>query len=514
MSLSKDIRYEHWFHLTHDVDYALLSPHNVNLARPDIFAPPSQQKVTGSSGNDYFYATHTDVLGIPDKWQLTLDGGGGDDTIIAFLTDLIDPETPVLVAPHISNIDLFNVGSQQNLGAGSVGLSFANVTGMDTLSNQVIVHDLLASDIREQVVLDAYASSLSGNPFEVDYVVRYCKDVDFTETQELVLRMATIRRFSITTIDSESQAPGVAGLDTLEIHLEGKLNRIDSFTEAPGEDYNLFDTLQRIDLVAHNPAPNADVALALGEVWNGLIIDMAGLKPNGGGLDLRKADITGRAVTITASALENGTWGGKGDLGDGTPGDRQSEQEIALPDLAKLDGANVTISNLTVASTGGYTHIPQENDIISLTSWGVSGAAGLADLVTQIHITQGAAIDEAGAQHYVNWQISFKHDIGPVTDFTLTLENLMSTKLYNTMLAALDTVNADDDLNNTLDLIDKDVPIVAGTLHDAYKFNSDTEPPEGITISAEDGQGSEAIVGLIGILVNEGTVDVSNPAGV
>lgn len=162
----------------------------------------------------------------------------------------------------------------------------------------------------------------------------------------------------------------------------------------------------------------------------------------------------------------------------------------------------------------GPPHIPQENDIISLTSWGVSGAAGLADLVTQIHITQGAAIDEAGAQHYVNWQISFKHDVGPVTDFTLTLENLMSTKLYNTILAALDTVNADDDLNNTLDLIDKDVPIVAGTLHDAYKFNSDTEPPEGITISAQDGQGSEAIVGLIGILVNEGTVDVSNPAGV
>jgi len=498
LMLSEAVLYPDWFRLAADVDYALRAEaHNVVLATLDSAVGPVHQHVSGSAGNDYFYATHSDALRGPGERKLTLDGGDGRDVLTARLDQKLDYSVQ---APTISNIERMELMAVAP-SAGEAGLKFTHISGVEEVWNQSPALALTLIDLREQLRLGAVSAG-SATADGVDYIARYGEGVTLPEVQEVALDHANLGRLGITGLDGDLQAAS-AGIELLEIQLRGN-NRIASFTEDSNQGYNLSDSLKVIGLTRlDHAAADEYLLLELKEVWGGLTIDMSALKSGGGGaLSLQEATVSG-ALTVTLAELAHETWGDKGDVGDGSPGNRKSEMGIVLPRLDALDGAAITLQNLTVASTGAYTHAPQENDIIALTSWNLADAAALAGLVSSIRIPEGAGLSaESGGLNYVNVAVEFDCNDDSVTDFTLTLENLVSAQVYNTMLAALDTVNAHDELKSTLDLIGSGIEIEAGALHGAFKFSS-------ADVVIERGaapEGADAILGLVGILVDERTI--------
>lgn len=505
LTLNESAGYPDWFYLAPDVDYELSgAPYNVSLA---ALQPGKHiaQKVTGSSYDDVFSATDTNALRGPGAPALELDGGAGRDTLTVLLDEAFDP---AVQAPTVRNVEtmFITAGWQAGKPEVSAGLNLAKVAGVEEIWNRVTKSDLELFDVRVPVRLGA--APYEGRREGGDYVVRFGEDFSWEEEQELALDGVSIERLSISKLGSDAQ-PTEAGLKELEIQLRGE-NRIGSFTEEGGGNY-LSPSLKLLGLTPLGSAEDDGAVLALGEVWNALTIDMSPLKATGGALDLRGAALTEGALTIVVSALSHQTWGNKGDRGDGSPGHRKSEQEIALPALEKLAGSTLTIDNLTIASTTGYAHAPQENDVIHLSDWGVTDAAGLSGLVTEIRITKGDGFSaEAGEIDYVNWEIKFARESQDlITGFTLALTNLVTVNEYNDMLKALDTVKATEGVTSTPGLVGRG-GLTAGDLYAAFQFPSNNEP---IKISAEGrALAVEAIVGLVGILVEEGTIAFSEAA--
>lgn len=209
-------------------------------------------------------------------------------------------------------------------------------------------------------------------------------------------------------------------------------------------------------------------------------------KLGGGLLDLSKATITGD-VTVTLATLDTKK-GNKGDL----DGDVKSDQSIKLPSLDKLAGANLTIENMTISATAGYTKDPVTNDVVKFNP---ANELDFANKVSSIQITEGDFMKGESGLKYVNMVLTFNTDDNS-NEFTLTLKNLVSKNVYNNMLKALDMVNEGE---NTTSLVKPD-----------FTFNDDFSEESiynNLVFSGSEVAINEtkAIVGLVGILVNEGT---------
>ncbi|WP_404471158.1 DUF4214 domain-containing protein [Vreelandella venusta] len=229
-------------------------------------------------------------------------------------------------------------------------------------------------------------------------------------------------------------------------------------------------------------------------------------------LDLSQVSTIGN-ITVRVADLANDTWGNKTDLGDATTAiTRKSDQTIKLPSLDKI-GGNIALENMTIASTGGYSHSPVQNDVVDITSWNLQGESDLVDLITQISIEEGEGLTaETGGLNYVDLVISFDKDDDGTADFDLALANLVSKNVYNKMLAALDTVADTENtlggepLDSTLDLVEwleasTDNIIEAGSFATTHGFADMTKQ----VVS------TDAITAIVGLMVDEGNVVIQAP---
>lgn len=266
-----------------------------------------------------------------------------------------------------------------------------------------------------------------------------------------------------------------------------------------------------VDLVSVSSGPN----LVYGD------LDLSSLKTENGTatkLDLSSSIISGKGLTLTVAALSGGTSGSKTDLGNGAPTGTtfdtnkaagvegtgpKSDQTVKLPSLDKILG-DISINNMTIASTNGYQHAPVVNDVVDLTSWGLESADELAGLVKSITISQGENL--SSTLPYVNFVLEIENGDN---DFTLALNNLVSKNVYNTMLKALATVETTDGLTSTLGLVDwlasqessnSLVSDLANSAFDGKTFDAST-----VSFTNTQEADGEAVVALVGLMVNEGT---------
>lgn len=257
-------------------------------------------------------------------------------------------------------------------------------------------------------------------------------------------------------------------------------------------------------------------SLALGEIWDELTIDISALKGYGRGalanLDLSEAQL-GDNEKITVMLAEMDAGGNKSDLEDR---DSKSDQLLKLMSFDQIgDAAKIIVSNATISSTSAYKHAPVINDIIDISAWGFTDAVDFSEHVTSLTVTQGALRSAPEGDWYVNFV--FEIDKTPEngdTDgiFTFTLENIVARGVYNNMLKALDVVKSLD-AEIPIDLITEDEdfelteawanldPAEQHVFHDfGFPNKENTPEPEGVTLT------EDAMLGLIGILVDEGTL--------
>ncbi|MYL24801.1 hypothetical protein GLV89_13540 [Halomonas alkaliantarctica] len=242
-------------------------------------------------------------------------------------------------------------------------------------------------------------------------------------------------------------------------------------------------------------SPNDNVAEEY--TLTGGSLDISSLKQESGDatiLDLSGATIDG-AIKVTVATLE--TSGNKSDF-SGSPanGDRKSDQTIKLPALENIEG-DITLENMTIASTTGYSHNPVQNDVVNLAEWNVD-EAGLAGLVTTIDVTSGSTEGPG----YVNFVIGIDADGDDTADFNLSLDNLVSEGVYGGMLKALDLQAA-----NSL----ADAEALVNYLSDENTTFGDATVAEEDQVFTDDSfdissASDEQIADLVGLMVDEGNI--------
>lgn len=520
LMLDQDIDYSGWFQLAPDVNYDLGDA--VQLAQlADLASPPDgagslHTEVVGGDIDQQFVATNVKALMSTGERSLELDGKGGSNALIAYLGHAADSAN---YAPTISNIATFQLTATE-IGA---GLDFTNITGVESVWNYSTEHGLTLTHVGQEVHLGASGAG-RGDPDSdtpgpgAAYTLQYGAGVQLEDnSQAISLHNSHLTLLSITW--PEGVAPSSSDEPfTLEIDISGG-NQIDSFTDLDvAEGSRLPDIVKGIELGRMDSQEGEKAipaVLALGEVWNGLGIDMAELK--GGGLatlDLSSAEISGD-LTIRIAELDKD--GGKSDLGDGTPDNRKSDQVVKLPELKKMgalllggpDAPEVTLINFTLASTSGYAHDPQQNDVLDISEWGGNSIDEVAGRVSSIEVSREGQPDEAEPD-LLSFSIGFfaEVDSGPTVSFTLHFENLATVEEYTQMLQALDTVNATEDLHDTRDLVGWEGDWTTnGPISSAYAFDETDSviiSPSSVPTD-EPHIGDAAIVGLIGIFIDEGS---------
>lgn len=248
---------ERAFPLQPFLNYALGNFENhvqlADLSGEDALAP---QQVMGGSENDAFYATTSGVLmggelaGTEPTAGLILDGGAGTDSLFAQIDSVGDPDTPTAIMPTIRNVEHFYL--TPTIGAAGAALLFTRVSGATHITHYETVHNLTATDVRDQVTLGA--TRVGQNfPTGTDFAVRYHENVTHSGTQQLELNDANLNLLTITKlkyVPGEGEAPGgytsqSAGIHTLSIVATGE-NSINSFEEPGTGEASLAASLNTI----------------------------------------------------------------------------------------------------------------------------------------------------------------------------------------------------------------------------------------------------------------------------
>lgn len=462
-------------------------------------------QLSGTPGDDIFTAATSASLkgGTKDSGTgqptagLILDGKEGEDTLVATLgASLAHPD----YSPTISNVENFVLTAEGE--NSDIGLMFTRVTGVESITNKASTANLTVVDVRMPVAL-AVEDIAASNPR--DFAVRYGKDVTLTEhAQSITLNDANLNLLTITKLNESNEAAD-AGITTLNIDSTGS-SAIASFKEQAVSELSLADSLRTI-----NVQGEGGLSLNLAEI--------KAMQAGDGTFERVTTDLTGFSVgsgdslNLKAADLSNDTWGNKTDLGDGAnDGAPKSIHTIKLPPLGSIAG-DISIDNLTIASTTGYTHGPVQNDVVDLSNWDVGSVEALAGMITQIEITKGAGLTaETGGLDYVNFVLHVDSDNQNGADFTLSLNNLVSKNVYNTMLKALATVETTDDLTSTLDLVGWLAAQEAGNslVSDLKSSAFDGKTYGASTVSFTNTQEAdgEAVVALVGLMVNEETFNI------
>jgi len=253
---------------------------------------------------------------------------------------------------------------------------------------------------------------------------------------------------------------------------------------------NLFAIPQADTLTVELKTTAADASLY---VLTSGELDISSLKQGGTptSLDLADAAISGDVIVTVAELNQAGN---KSDIGDGTAGKPKSDFLITLPSLEHIEGS-LTIAGMTISSTAGYTHEPVANDQLDFNAWGVTEQSFI-DQVDSIIVTSGSQ----NGPGYINLGFDFDGD----DEADLILADVVSDNVYNKMLVAIDMVN-DLELDSTLDLVNYNGTLSTnGVLADAFNYQSGASS-EAKVILKDGGHGNDAIIGLVGILFDEGT---------
>lgn len=207
-------------------------------------------------------------------------------------------------------------------------------------------------------------------------------------------------------------------------------------------------------------------------------VDISGLKTAdgkshaNGQLDLSQSDF-GNNLTIKVSKLDT-VAGNKSDLKvldeNGEPtkdaegktvyAETKSNQYIILPDLSEIqDSFTLTVENMTISSTAEYTHAANKNDVLDFSNLGIT-EKDFREALTGITVTDGDSVKVGDPLKYVNFKLDFDFNGSDVDggEFTLNLNNIVSTNVYHKMLQALNYVEAETSVYNTTnDLVGKDL---------------------------------------------------------
>lgn len=433
-----------------------------------------EQIIFAYSDYNYFLATSSAAL----TEHLIIDGGCGcsDSELYATLDQPIDPR----YAPNLLNIPFLNL-TAKGVHPG-IGLDLSNSFGVGLIANNGSTANLTVEGVRNPVLL--IAKDIDHHEFIVEYI-----DVDPCgcgwDPQYLYMENAHLDRLSITAKDGADNS--VEAITNLTITALGD-NSIGSFDAGKlGLDASLtwitVTGAGSFELNVSELKGNGDCEC------DEVVIDFSSYS-------------LAKSLIVTLAELDTDA-GDKHDISDEI-GERQSNQYVWLPCME--EDAVVEIKNMTLTSTWGYTRGPVQNDILDLTAWCLSGKEELAQSVASLTIKEGALVKEGEATHYLDF--IFCVDMNGADsggESTLILRNLVTTAEYNLMLEAIDTVNADTtgDLQCTLDLVGKAGLIEPGELSTEFSFTSST-----IQIMQDNDIGTAAILGLIGVLVGEGSVQV------
>lgn len=492
--------------LAHEVDYELYGDSvddvaNIAFLHALAAEPDSSRTITGSPGTDYFIAYGSDTLS--DK--LILKDGNHSDIPGDRVDAILDQPLHQKYAPKISGIAAMSFDSR----ADGAGLWFSNIQDVTEVLNASAQHSLTLMDVQNVILAHGFgvgASSDNG----ADFIIRYDHKVDLQDAQAIVLTDSKLGVLSITKVDDNGIPVLANDLQGLLLLLDGD-NTIASFTDTEGAAYSLTNSVKLISVGRgydntgdeSDPCgcPGNEPSLTLGEVWNGLTIDISEMQ--GGGrnkidLDLSEADLANYCVNVELASLSNRN-----------PGEPwSSDQRIKLMGFDKIDdGANLTLANTTLAFTNDYTQDPVQNDVIDLTKWNLGNTSDFANHVESLEISKGES--DGGDDWYVNFVFTVNtvntdeadSDAGDI--FTFTLQNVVMREAYNKMLQALDTVYTHE-MGSTLDLISYDGDkFTKGNLYNNFKLDDGTDPP--ITLERTNENALVALTGLVGILVDEGT---------
>lgn len=559
-SLSKGVGFPEAFALLPNFSYKLANEPNFVVIAPPM-APATNSEVTGGEESDVFFTLWNSLQGGPDEETngVRVKGGGGFDTLIVVQGEGKSSPSSVAAVERIIAVHLPDEGEEDPVDS---ALAFTGIAGALETWAWISEGTLTLESVPGQLEIGSLPKPMftcGTSALEV----HYANDANLEDIQRLKLANTNIDQLTVAKHGADGAGLVSAGIKTLAIQLLDD-NRIGSFTADDDTGYSLPDTVTTIQLAPMQEAfafmagdlspegflDQVDISwmnlipgLRLGELWDNLTIDISALKgwsANFGpeeifdlfthaNLDLQVAGLgNNEAITIRMAGL-NAVSGEKVGLDSGanrglpTAADgRQSDLVIVLPALVE-GGATITIENATLASTSGYTSEPLWNDVIDISGWmGCGCGAELVNHVVSFTIDKGA---DLGDDWYVDFsmEIDWDGNFGTTDDvFTFTLANIADRTHYNEMLKALDTVEflkgdgqawEDKDEYNTSHLVsalgDGGGLVQGGELYKEFKLEkTDSEP---VKLTWNDGSGKEALVeealvGLVGILVNEGTL--------
>lgn len=554
-SLSKGVGFPKAFMLLPDFDYMLADESNFVIVSP---AEDVHPEVVGGNESDIFVAYSNALQDDSDEetFAVSLNGGGGKDTLFAVLTE---DTTPLSVA-DVERI----ITAHDEEAPDDTTLDFTNIAGAQEVwvfgPQGTVTLNHVPGPLEIGILPPAFGA---WGPSVVD--VRYAADAGPGPAQHIDLALAELDLLSISQHNGGG-APTTAGFTSLAIQLFGD-NRISALTPYDPDDRasSVASTVKTIQLspmaqvfafVLGDATPEGFLeevdpslmqlipGLSLGELWDELTIVIGALQGwsanfepeeifdlfSNANLNLSDAcldknhEIAIRMADLDPASGEKMRLDSGADRGLPTAADgRQSDLVIVLP--AQVEGgATITIENATLASTSGYTSQPLWNDVIDISGWmGCGCGAELVDHVVSFTIDKGA---DLGDDWYVDFsmEIDWDGDLDDDSDiFTFTLTNIATREHYNEMLKAVDTVAflktagqawAGEDEKNytTAELVYAVGPGRAiaelkqdGTLYTAFKL--DDAPATPLDLTRDDGDPAEAALrGLVGILVNEGTL--------
>lgn len=548
-TLGKGVGFPEPFTLLPNIDFQLADAPNFVILSPTTVG--GAVNVTGGNASDVFLAFSDALQGNPDPSTdgVSINGGGGLDTLFAIQNAAATRPVSVDGVERIITMQQAVDGNGASI---DTTFELDGVQGAQELWALNPGATLTLKSVPGQLELgilpgDAYSGSASA----LD--MRYAANADLQNTQYLDLTVSELDRLTIAKHAPDGNL-AKAGFTTLAIQLLGD-NRIASFTDDSNPDSGLAHTVKTIqlnplaqvfafmfgDITPEGFLEEVDTApmglipgLRLGEVWDGLKIDITPLKGwsanlgpedifrffSNANLNLSEAELEEYTELTIRVADLNSDSGEKIGLSPGHGG-RDSDLMIVLP--ADVEpGAVITVENATLASTSGYTSVPLWNDVIDISGWmGCGCDAGLANHVVSFTIDKGAA---QGDDWYVDFsmEIDIDGDLTDTTDdvFTFTLANIAQRTHYNEMLKALDTVNflkeagqawESNENANTTDLmlgVGEGRAIAqleeSGDVYGAFKLEN--SGPTTVVLSRDEGLEEAALIGLIGILVNEGTL--------
>lgn len=418
--------------LAHDLDYELAadgeSGNLVALANLGGREGPISQHVKGSEAADIFVAFGSDTLFGQSDGELysglDLDGGAGHDQLLAILN--LDSPSPA--SPSIRSVETFYLTTltpwyeedDYSIEAASMAtLAFDNISNVETVWNLSSEGRISLTGVQDEIKLGAFNTGYGYTEYSVFYA-----ETATVESQRLDMVDADIDQLTIG-IDGESQLSvlfiGIVGLNILDsVNVSSEINRI--VVENGSLPGLLEGTFYEGECGCDAPR------LDLGSVWDGLTIDITGLKGNGANyVDLQLGWATQLDGTLTIV------------LGD-EPASGPSDLTVQLMDpYSIVSGSQIIIQNASIASEGAEG---APNDVITVD--GLTRDSFLSGLES-LEVTA-----EAG---FVDFSFRLDTFDGQNGIFTLTLDNLLSQAAYNKLIEEVLQAPEDDGYGEVSDAI-------------------------------------------------------------